>query len=167
MPAERIVNTERVVALRDLAVAAAMRRGCFEASGDARLVVLRQAGLMIAYRTPFNPLPRLTERMKFEAALRGKSTHREPYGIEIWQERFGKVLSVGWSGEEPPAVDAYEQGLWERTLAEIAQHGPNSGLCLKRGSALASRHRLARGKQNGHSVSRKRTQISRRAGGDG
>jgi len=167
MPAERIVKTERVLALRDLAVAAAMRHGSFEESGDARLIVLREAGLMVAYRTPFNPLPPLTDRMKFEAALRGKNAYREPYGIEIWQERLGKVLSVGWRDRKPPVVDGYEQGLWEQTLVHIAGHDLDSELCRKCALALASRKQPARGRQHGRSRSRKRSQISGRAGNDG
>jgi hypothetical protein len=167
MPAERIVKTQRIVALRDLAVAAAMRRGGFEESGDTKLVVLREAGLMIIYRTPFNPLPPLTDRMKFDAALRGKGAYREPYGIEIWQDRLGKVLSVGWRDQAPPVVDGYEQGLWEQTLAQITGLELDSGLCRKRASAVASGKQPPRGKHHGHSRGRKRTQISGRAGSDG
>jgi hypothetical protein len=156
MPAEKNVKTQRVVALRDLAVVAAMRHGCIEVSGEARLVVLREAGLMIAYRTPFNPLPRLTESMRFEAALRGKSAYREPYGIEIWQERLGKVLSVGWRNLDQPVVDNFEHGLWEQGLADIARHDSNTGLCRKCAVALASRRQPLRGERNGHSRGRKR-----------
>ncbi len=43
--------------VRDGAVAAVMRLGRFERSGDVRLTVLRLEKVMIAYRTPFNPLP--------------------------------------------------------------------------------------------------------------
>jgi hypothetical protein len=167
MPAEKSMKPKRIMALRDLAVSAAMRRGGFEESGDARLVVLRDAGLMIAYRTPFNPLPPLTDRMKFEAALRGKGAYREPYGVEIWKDKTGKVLSVGWRDQKPPVVDCYEQGLWEQTLAQIAGHEIDLGLSRKRASAVASRKQPPRGKQHGHSRNRKRTQISRSSGRDG
>ncbi len=167
MSYQRTVWPGRVAVLRNLAVSAAMRHGFFEASGDARLVVLRAAGLMVAYRTPFNPLPPLTENMKFEAALRGKSAYREPYGIEVWLERSGKVLSVGWCDNEPPVVDGYEQGQWEQTLAEIARGEIGPGLCRKSASALASRQQPLRGERNGHSRNRRRAKISRRAGGDG
>lgn len=167
MPTERMVKTERVFRLRDLAVAAAMRHGCFEASGEARLVVLREAGLMLTYRTPFNPLPKMTEEMKFEASLRRKNAWREPYGIEIWQERLGKVLSVGWRPDAAPVIDTYEKGLWEQILAEIARHELDPGLCRKCASAVASRQQPLKGQQHGHTGGRKRAQISGRAGGDG
>ena len=156
MAIERTAKSERVAKLRDLAVGAAMRHGSFEVSGEAKLVVLRETGLMVTYRTPFNPLPKLTESMRFEAALRGKSAHREPYGIEIWQEKLGKVLSIGWRGDNAPVVDGYEKGSWEQTLAEIARHDAVSGLCRKCASALASREQPPRGEQDGHSGSRKR-----------
>lgn len=167
MATERRSRTERLCALRDLAVEAAMQHGSFEASGEARLVVLRAAGLMVTYRTPFNPLPRLTESMKFEAALRGKSAYREPYGIEIWQERLGKVLSIGWRGETTPVVDGYEHGLWEQTLADLARQGPKDQVCRKRPSTLASRKQIFRGEQYGHSGNRNGSPVSGRAGGDG
>jgi hypothetical protein len=167
MPAERIVKTQRIEALRDLAVAAAMGRGGFEESGDTKLVVLREAGLMIIYRTPFNPLPAFTDRMKFEAALRGRGAYREPYGIEIWQDKLGKVFSIGWRDGKPVVVDGYEQGVWEQTLAQIAGLELDSGLCRKRASAVASAKQPLRGKQHGHSRNRKRAQISGRAGRDG
>jgi hypothetical protein len=144
-----------------------MQRGGFEESGDTKLVVLREAGLMIIYRTPFNPLPRLTDRMKFEAALRGKGAYREPYGIEIWRDRLGKVLSVGWRGQNPPVVDAYEQGQWEHALAQMAGGDVDLGVSLKRASVVASRKQPSRGKHHGHSRNRKRAQISGRAGRDG
>jgi hypothetical protein len=167
MTAQRPANTDRVASLRDFAVSAAMRHGRFEASGDARLVILHQAGLMIAYRTPFNPLPKFTEGMKFEAALQGRSALREPYGIEIWDKKHGKVLSVGWRGDAAPVVDGYEHGPWEQTLAAIARHDDASELCGSGASALTSRKQPFRGELNGHAGSRKRTQIPGRAGGDG
>jgi hypothetical protein len=133
-----------------------MRRGRFEASGEARLVVLREAGLMIVYRTPFNPLPRFSEEMKFQATLNGKSGYLEPYGIEAWQEGRGKVLSVGWRNGRAPIVDGYEQGVWEQTLAELAEHDIDPGLCRNCTLAIASPRQQNLGDRNGHSRSRKR-----------
>jgi hypothetical protein len=167
MTAEKPAKPERILSLRDLAVAAAMHRGSFEASGETRLVVLRDAGLMIAYRTPFNPLPKLTEAMKFDAALRGKSAYREPYGIEIWHEKAGKVLSIGWRDECLPVVDHFDRGLWEQSLAELASHDGDAALCRKCSSALSLRKQPVRGEDDGRARTRKRAQISGRAGRDG
>jgi hypothetical protein len=167
MTAQKFAESRHAFSLRDLAVAAAMRYGSFEASGEARLVVMREAGLMIAYRTPFNPLPPLTDSMRFEAAVRGKNAYREPYGIEVWQERLGKVLSIGWRGDNPPVVDQYEYGLWEQTLADIAGHDADPVFCGKSASALTSSRQLPQGEQHGRSGSRKRAQVSGRAGRDG
>ncbi|MGD0190163.1 MAG: hypothetical protein ABSD74_05445 [Rhizomicrobium sp.] len=167
MATEKFVKSEQTVSLRNLAVAAAMRYGSFEASGEARLVVMREAGLMIAYRTPFNPLPTLTDSMRFEAAVRGKNAYREPYGIEVWQERLGKVLSIGWRGQNPPVVDHYECGLWEHTLADIAGETADPAFCRKCASALTSGQKPTQGEQHGRPRGRKRAQVSGRAGRDG
>ena len=165
MPVANDITGDRLLALRDMAVESAMRHGVFEASGEAKLVVLRDGGLMIAYRTPFNPLPRLSESMKFEAALRGKAGHREPYGIDVW-DRKGKVLSLGWRDGGVPIVDGYEPGSWERTLANISRHDVE-GLCRKCAAALASRSKPMRGTQDGHSGNRHRTALPGRSGSDG
>lgn len=156
MATERIVKADRIARLRDLAMLTVMRHGSFEASGEARLLVLRESGLMIAFRTPFNPLPKMTEGMRFEAALRKKAAYREPYGIDIWQERLGKVLSVGWRGANRPVVDNYERGLWEETLAEIACHGESRDACPKCASATVSRARPVLGEPHGLQRNRKR-----------
>jgi hypothetical protein len=140
MRAEMMVKMNRISDLRDKAVHAAMHHGSFEFSGEARLVVLSDGGLMITYRTPFNPLPKPTENMKLEAALRGRLSLREPYGIEIWDKR-GKVFSVGWRGNAPLVVDCYERGSWESALAAIALHDLRSGHCSKCALAHAARIR--------------------------
>lgn len=158
---------ERVIELRDIAVVTAMRHGAFEVSGDTRLVVVREADLMLTYRTPFNPLPKLTESMRFDAAVRGKNAYREPYGIEIWQDRRGKVLSIGWQDGNAPVVDGYERGTWEQTLAHIADHKRGAGLCPECPSAVASRRQPLRKVLHGHAGSSDRPKVSGRAGRDG
>lgn len=166
MAGEKLNKLARVAELRDVAVVTAMRHGAFEVSGDTRLVVVREADLMLTYRTPFNPLPKLTESMRFEAALRGKNAHREPYGIEIWQDRRGKVLSVGWRSGSAPVVDSYERGAWEQTLVHIAGHKPGAELCQQCTSAVASRRQPLRKVLHGHSGSSVRPKVSGRASGD-
>jgi len=100
--------------MRDAAVDAVMRHGRFERSGDVRLAVLRVGKVMVAYRTPFNPLPRMSGLAKYTAVREGKSALLEPYGIDVWQENYGRVLSLGWRGKEPVVVDLYRAGRWER-----------------------------------------------------
>jgi len=165
MPSERFTKA-RILALRDMAVSAAMRHGVFEASGEARLVVLRDGGLMITWRTPFNPLPRLSESMKFEAALRGRRGHREPYGIDIW-DKNGKVLSVAWRDDTAITIDSYEPGGWERGLTAISRHDIASALCRKCAAALASRRKPMQGTRHGNSGDLNRPPLPGRSGSDG
>jgi hypothetical protein len=114
--------------VRDGAVAAVMRLGRFERSGDVRLTVLRLEKVMIAYRTPFNPLPPLSDQAKYAAVREGKSALLEPYGIDVWQENYGRVLSIGWRGNGPVVIDLYRAGRWERLFdEELIREGEPDG----------------------------------------
>jgi len=106
-------------ALRDLAVRAVMRSGRFETSGPVRLAVLRRSGLMIAYHTPFNPLPALSSEMKYLAVCAGKAAHLQRYGIHIWHQGMGKVFCAGWSANGDLIVDLYVQGDWEELFEKV------------------------------------------------
>ncbi|HEY2033569.1 MAG TPA: hypothetical protein VGH02_07755 [Rhizomicrobium sp.] len=107
-------------ALRDLAVLAVARRGALERSGAANLAVLREDGLMIGYHTPFNPLPKLGDGAKYEAALERKDTTRNAYGVEIWLEEFGKVFSACWSRGDDLHIRLCRPGSWQIALKNIA-----------------------------------------------
>jgi hypothetical protein len=106
-------------AVCDLAVFAVMNQGTFETSGAAKLAVLRRSGLMIAYHTPFNPLPPMSEELKYLAAMDGRTAHLQPYGIDIWYEGLGKVFRAGWRPGEAVSVDFYRSGEWENLFDAI------------------------------------------------
>jgi hypothetical protein len=90
-----------------------MRFGRFESSGFTRLMVLRRKDVMIAYRTPFNPLPPLSENAKYLAAKEGRTAYLMPYGIDIWRFDTGKVMSLGWHDGQNAVADHYRPGDWE------------------------------------------------------
>jgi hypothetical protein len=117
----------RMHALRDWAMSAVMQRGRFEPSGGAKLAILKEDGLMIGYRTPFNPLPKLRDRAKYEAANRGKNCRTDWYGIDVWLEDVGKVFSVGWGADRELRVHCCKAGPWQLTLERIAasSHKPD------------------------------------------
>jgi hypothetical protein len=110
------VSEERIDTLRRIAVVAVMRYGRFECSGAARLVVFRRKDVMIAYRTPFNPMPMLSEHAKFIATREGRMAPLLPYGIDVWQLDVGKVMSLGWRDGETAIADLYRPGGWEHLL---------------------------------------------------
>ena len=89
--------------LCDQAVAAVMARGRFELSGEVRLMVLRQAGLMILYRTPFNPLPKAMG----------------DYGIEMRDDTAGKVFSAYWERGGALTVTHFKPGPWQAALGAM------------------------------------------------
>lgn len=116
----RTTSTERAKAIRDLAVHAVMTRGALEKSGAARLAVLREDGLMIGYRTPFNPLPPLLANARYDAALKGETHRNDPYGIDIWLEDFGKVFSASWDHGSAFNMRLCRSGTWQHSLAAVA-----------------------------------------------
>lgn len=125
---------ERIREIQRAAVSAVMRFGKLESSGAVKLAIFRKKDLMIAYRTPFNPLPPLSETTKYLAAKEGRFGYLLPYGIDIWQLDVGKVLSAGWRDGEPVVADLYRPGQWENIL------GIRAGKSLpKCGSAHSSR----------------------------
>lgn len=107
--------------LRETAVWAVMKGGAFEDSGSTRLLVLRHSGLVIAYHTPFNPLPPLSNEQKFLAAKDGRIARLQPYGINIWYENMGKVVRAGWCPSGPTIVDFYRPGQWETVLCKVVE----------------------------------------------
>jgi hypothetical protein len=113
-------NHTKIGELRDLAVQAVMRFGELEQSGNARLAVVRQAGLMIGYRTPFNPLPQPNDGAKYEAALEGKRFWHARYGIDVWLEDAGKVFSAAWNSGGEIDTRLYKPGSWQNTLLSLA-----------------------------------------------
>lgn len=113
-------DDHRAKALRDLAVLAVARRGALERSGAANLAVLKQDDLMIGYHTPFNPLPKLADSAKYEAALEGNDRAHDAYGIEIWLDDAGKVFSAGWTPSGEMHVRLHKPGAWQSKLEEIA-----------------------------------------------
>ena len=116
----RTTSAVKAGAIRDLAVHAVMTRGELEKSGSARLAVLRDQGLMIGYRTPFNPLPPLSPGARYDAALKGETYSSDPYAIDVWLEDFGKVFSASWTQDDTLKIRLCRPGTWKSTLAAVA-----------------------------------------------
>jgi hypothetical protein len=135
--AYRDQDRDRICALRDLAMTAVMQRGRIEPSGGARLAVLKEGGLMIGYRTPFNPLPRIADSAKYEAAAAGKNHWCDAYAIDIWLEDVGKVFSVGWGLDEELRVRRCKPGPWQTTLETIAAAPKFEDMNRSEGLAMA------------------------------
>ena len=83
--------------------------------------------LSISFRTPFQRLPGLDDRIKYWAAVLGKDVSNLPYGLDIWAPR--KVLNIEWDDHGRVEVVSYRAGDWEAKLraASIAIQYP-SGL---------------------------------------
>jgi hypothetical protein len=132
MFAMRRRTAKNVRELRDMAVLAVSRRGALERSGEASLAILHEQGLMIGYHTPFNPLPKMSDSARYDAALQHKQTTRAPYGIEIWLDGAGKVFSAGWAMDGEPQVKLCRSGGWQEVLRNIANAAPESEFELRK-----------------------------------
>ena len=76
--------------------------------------------IAIAYRTPFQKLPELSETDRYNRALLGGKEDL-PYGLDIWFENK-KPFSIQWDSNRPPRVDVirFNRGDWERGLFVLA-----------------------------------------------
>ena len=73
----------------------------------------------ISYRTPFQPLPPLSQFMRYQIArLGGKESL--PYGLDIWFAHK-KVLNVEWNDEGLIEIISYRPGEWEDQLSPFSK----------------------------------------------
>ena len=122
---------ERAIELRDLALPIVIELGAWETVTFAsmpesrmRLRVYRDNEFTIAYRTPFQQLPKwprpATPHLSpYEMAAAEQNAPRHlPYGMDIWSG--GKVLNIGWADDGRIELHAYKPGGWERRLRRVA-----------------------------------------------
>lgn len=144
--------------LKNLAVLAVMSGGCLESSGRAKLAILREEGLMIAYRTPFNPLPEGALALRDDIPMHGPNLGSEPYAVDVWAEGTGKVLSMGWRDRGNVVTALYRTGTWEEVLAKIAQRARERGQIERSRlstDAKAARLRAVRGTEKASAPKRR------------
>jgi len=133
-----MTREERAIELRDLALPIVARHGAWETVTFAsipgarmRLRVYRDSEFTIAYRTPFQripkcPMPPATDLSAYDAAALAQHAPRElPYGMDIWSG--GKVLNIGWADDGRVAVHGYTPGGWERRLRNVV-YGQSNGM---------------------------------------
>jgi hypothetical protein len=73
----------------------------------------------ITYRTPFQPLPPLSQFMRYQIALYGGKENL-PYGLDIWFAHK-KVLNVEWNDEGLIRIISYRPGEWEDQLSPFSK----------------------------------------------
>src|ERR1043165_1137272 len=97
--ASRMPRSERLtraMALRDGAVDVVKRLGTWESVAPTKVLIARIGSLQIVYRTPFQRLHAVADRMKYNAAILG-SKGNLPYGLEVWAPK--KVLGIEWDNQ--------------------------------------------------------------------
>jgi len=123
---------ERAIELRDLALPIVVELGAWETVTFAsipgsrmRLRVYRDNEFTIAYRTPFQAIPKCPQPVApdlspYEVAAAEQNAPRDlPYGMDIWSG--GKVLNIGWADDGRVELHGYRPGDWERRLRKMAR----------------------------------------------
>lgn len=154
-------NRSQIDVLCETAVWAVMKGGAFEDSGPTRLLVLRHSGLVIAYHTPFNPLPPLSNEQKFLAAKDGRIARLQPYGVNIWYENLGKVVRAGWRADGPVVVDFYRPGEWEVALCEVVESISKPRPAARRQASTKTRQAAQNASDAGSGKTRQRRKSAR------
>jgi hypothetical protein len=90
------------------------------ARGDIPFLMLMELGLTLALRTPFQRMPKETERAKYMRALEGGRTSL-PYGLEVWAPK--RVLDVEWDDSGTVELIGYDPGEWEQVIKAAAAQG--------------------------------------------
>ena len=102
---------------RDAALVLLRLKGEWMARGDIPFLMLMAPGLTLALRTPFQRLPRETERAKYMRALEGERTSL-PYSLEVWAPK--RVLDIEWDDAGTVELIGYDPGEWESRIKESA-----------------------------------------------
>ena len=111
---------KRALATRDAALALLRLKGEWMARGDIPFLMMMEPELTLALRTPFQRLPKESERAKYMRALEGGRTSL-PYGLEIWAPK--KVLNIEWNDVGSVELIGYEPGEWEWRIKAAAAQG--------------------------------------------
>ncbi|WP_298111488.1 hypothetical protein [Bradyrhizobium sp.] len=117
------VDVETALELRDLALAIVKSAGRWQPAGRGpKILVCRDQGLQIAYRSPFQKLPPITGEMIRQAISFGLAPRQNmPNGLDIWlvDGKARKVLNIEWSETDVAAVN-FIPGPWQQLLAKWA-----------------------------------------------
>jgi hypothetical protein len=122
---KRAMTADRVLALRDMAIAVVRRPGAWDRVTrdlDFRLTAYRWDDLLVALRTPFQRIfgPPVPQPAKYLVALSDTAAPENlPYGIDVcWRER--KQLNIEWADDGGVCLVCYEPGDWEGALERLA-----------------------------------------------
>lgn len=117
---ERCTKKQKLaLCLRDTALRILRARGMFEITNLWPCLQWRGNGLNLLLRTPFQKLPRISDRMRYMAALLDADPDNLPYGLDIWVEGRGKVLNIEWDLDSTVAFVCFHRGEWEARLIAL------------------------------------------------
>ncbi len=94
------------------------------ARGDIPFLMLMKPGLTLALRTPFQRMPKETERAKYMRALDGGRVSL-PYGLEVWAPK--RVLDIEWDDAGSVALIGYDPGEWEQAIKAVTSGRTRDG----------------------------------------
>jgi hypothetical protein len=116
---DRTTKLSRVKEVRDHALRLLKAHGEWKGSGDQKHLGAKIGNVSLSYRTPFQPLPEISEQLRYmQALLKGKDNL--PYGMDVWSNRK-KVLNLEWADDGEVDVISYKPGEWESALNQAAE----------------------------------------------
>jgi hypothetical protein len=95
---------------RDAALPLRRAKSEWMARGNMPFLMLMEPGLTLALRTPFQRMPKETERAKYMHALKGERTNL-PYSLEVWAPK--RVLDIEWDDTGTVELIGYDPCEWE------------------------------------------------------
>ena len=101
--------------VRDAALMKMRVEGLWEVTNIGRVLMWKQMGLRMVFRTPFNKLPQIPEHIKYLAAETGRSPINLNYGLDIWFNDKN-VLKIEWDDSERVRLTSFRRGDWERKV---------------------------------------------------
>ncbi len=104
---------KQALAAREAALALLRGRGEWMVRGDIPFLMMVEPGLSLALRTPFQRLPKETERTRYLRAQEGRGASM-PYGLEVWTSK--KVLDIAWNDAGAVELIGYDPGEWEEAI---------------------------------------------------
>ena len=115
---DKATKLARVMEIRANVLRALPELGEWRGDGKDRHLGARLGPISVAYRTPFQPLPKAPDGLRYMRALVGGRDNL-PYGLDVWTIEK-KVLNLEWDDADNVEIISYKPGDWENDLAIAA-----------------------------------------------
>jgi len=123
---QKVSRTNQALALRDAAIVWLRRAGQNEPHpGGYRYLTWRSEEFTLLLRTPFQRVPGFSGKDHRIAAMHGVRLPKQyGYGLDIWRQGSGKVLTLEWEADGTVGLRSFRRGTWEGEIFLLAESVP-------------------------------------------